>query len=326
MKLRRVFEAIVTWFDSSQFDKAKIANNPDGIDWVRVIPYGFMHAACLLVLVVGFSWVALAVALFLYALRVFALTGFYHRYFSHRGFKANRFWQFVFAFIGAISVQRGPLWWASHHRKHHKYSDQPEDAHSPKHLGFWWSHMFWFLANKNFPTDYSRVQDWMKFPELVWLDRFDMLPPVILALTLFGVGQLLAYFAPGLQTNGWQLLVWGFFLSTVAVYHVTFCINSLAHVFGKQRYKTTDTSRNHWLLALLAFGEGWHNNHHYYPSSARQGFFWWEFDISYYTLVALSKLGIVKDLRQVPDEVLTSNLISDESDDEVILESDTRLD
>ncbi|NKB46202.1 MAG: acyl-CoA desaturase [Legionellales bacterium] len=329
MNVRRIFEAVVTWFDSSQFDKSKIEANPDGIDWVRVIPYILMHVACLLVLVVGFSWVALWVAVFLYGLRVFTLTAFYHRYFSHRGFKANRFWQFVFALIGTMAVQRGPLWWAAHHRLHHKYSDQPEDVHSPKQYGFWWSHTFWFLANKNFPTHYERVQDWMKFPELVWLDRFDMLPPVLLAITLFSIGQLLAAFAPGLHTNGWQLLVWGFFISTIAVYHVTFCINSLAHVIGRRRYRTTDTSRNNWLLALFAFGEGWHNNHHYYPSAARQGFFWWEFDISYYVLVILSKFKIVSELRQVPAEVRASNRIADEdqstSEEEPRLQPDTQL-
>jgi stearoyl-CoA desaturase (delta-9 desaturase) len=140
----------------------------------------------------------------------------------------------------------------------------------------------------------------MSFPELRWLDRFDIMIPVALAVLVFFVGMLLEYTSPELGTDRWQMLVWGFFVSTVACYHGTYSINSLSHVFGRQRYHTGDSSRNNWLLALITLGEGWHNNHHHYPSAARQGFYWWEVDITYYGLKLLSWLGIIWDLKPIP--------------------------
>lgn len=272
----------------------------DRVEWFRVAPFFLLHASCLLVFVVGFSWVALAVCLFTYAARVFALTAFYHRYFSHRAFKTSRAVQFLGALVGNSAAQRGPIWWAAHHRWHHRASDRPDDIHSPSQQGFWWSHMLWFMTRENYKTNGNVVRDWLKYPELRLIDRFDLLAPVALAAGLYLLGDLLRRWAPGLATTGPQMLVWGFCVSTVAVYHVTFAINSLAHKFGGRRYNTADDSRNNWLLALVAFGEGWHNNHHYFPASARQGFRWWEIDISYYLLVAMSWLGLVWDLRPVP--------------------------
>jgi len=246
---------------------------------------------CLGVFVVGWSWSALAVAGALYATRMFAITGFYHRYFSHRAFKASRVAQLVFAVLGASAVQRGPLWWAAHHRKHHRHSDTELDVHSPHHHGFWWAHMGWITSPANFPTDLNEVSDFARYPELKFLDRFDILVPVVLAVTLFALG-------------GWQWLIWGFFVSTVVLFHATCLINSLAHVWGRRRYDTGEESRNNLALALVTFGEGWHNNHHKYPGSARQGFFWWELDLTYYALVVLEKLGLIRDLRPVPRRVL----------------------
>lgn len=301
---KTLLRSIYCWFDIDAIDAQDTLTRPNKINWIRVTPFIGMHVACLSVIWVGFSTFAVLTALFLYALRVFAITGFYHRYFSHRTFTCNRFWQFVFAFIGGSSTQRGALWWASHHRHHHKHSDEVEDVHSPTQHGFWWSHVIWFLVNKNCPTRYEHIKDWQKYPELMWLNRFDVLPPILLAVSLFLLGCGLAAYFPGLQTNGWQLLVWGFFISTVAVYHATFCINSLAHLWGSRRYNTKDTSRNNWLLAILTFGEGWHNNHHHYPVTARQGFYWYEIDITYYMLVMLSWVGIIKNLNKLPKEVL----------------------
>ncbi len=298
------------WLDTEVRNKQDIVENPDRINWFRVSPFIGVHLGCFLVFWVGFSFTALFIALFLYALRVFTLTGFYHRYFAHRTFKCNRFWTFVFAFIGGLAVQRGALWWASHHRHHHQHSDEETDVHSPIRHGFLWSHVLWFLANKNFTTRYSLIKDWQKYPELVMLNRYDLVPPLALILGLLLTGWLLQTFAPQLQTNPLQLLVWGFFISTVAVYHVTFSINSLSHTWGKRRYETSDTSRNNWVLALLTFGEGWHNNHHHYPATVRQGFYWYEIDISYYVLVMLSWLHIVKDLKKIPKKVLDSEQIS----------------
>lgn len=296
---RRLGASLARWFDAGTMPPA----TDDRIDWARIVPFAGVHLACLATLRVGASATAVGTALALYALRMFAITGFYHRYFSHRAFKTSRLGQFLFALIGASAVQRGPLWWAAHHREHHAHSDGPGDVHSPRQRGFLWSHMGWFLSRRHFAPDLARVRDLARYPELRWLDRYDVVVPVLLAVALFALGALLEHRAPGLGTNRWQLLVWGFFVSTVLCYHATYTINSLAHVFGGRRYATGDDSRNNALLALLTFGEGWHNNHHHYPNAARQGFYWWEIDLTYYGLRALAALGLIWDLKPVPAAV-----------------------
>lgn len=287
------------WFDSWSAEPS----DDDRIDWLRVMPFLGMHVACFAVLWVGVSSFALFFALGLFALRMFAITAFYHRFFAHRSFQTSRLMQFVFGALGASAVQRGPLWWAAHHRRHHRHSDQEEDGHSPR-FGFWNSHMGWFLNRRNLRTRTEEVPDLMKFPELVWLDRFDLVVPVLLAVLCLVLGMLLEAFAPALGVTGGQLLVWGFVVSTVALYHATFTINSLAHRFGRRAYPTNDDSRNSFWLAILTFGEGWHNNHHFYPGSARQGFRWWQVDLSYYLLRLMASLRLVWNLRPVPRRVL----------------------
>jgi stearoyl-CoA desaturase (delta-9 desaturase) len=300
--LRRLAHAFVRWFDTgaSNARAASDPDQPDRIDYARIIPFILMHAVCLLAFVVGVSPVAVLVAVIAYLVRMFAITGFYHRYFSHRAFKTSRAGQFIFGLLGASAVQRGPVWWAAHHRHHHAHSDRKDDPHSPVQHGFLRSHMGWFLSKRGFVPDLKRVRDLLQFPELRWLDRYDILVPVALAVAMFGLGVLLENVAPDLGTSGWQMLIWGFFISTVACYHGTYTINSLSHVFGGQRYRTGDSSRNNWLLALITLGEGWHNNHHHYPSAVRQGFYWWEIDITWYVLKVLSWLGIIWDLKPIP--------------------------
>ena len=275
--------------------------------WMRCLVFLFLHLACFSVYWVGWSWIAVGVAFVLYAVRAFALTGFYHRYFSHRAFKTSRWFQCVWAFIGCSAAQRGAIWWAAHHRDHHRFSDEERDVHSPRQHGFWWSHMLWFMTDENFKTKEQGVRDLLKLPELKFIDNHDYIPPLALAASVYGLGAILEHYAPQLGTNGLQMLVWGFLISTVFLYHVTYAINSLAHVWGSRRYETTDDSRNNFLLALFAMGEGWHNNHHHYPASARNGFFWWEIDVTYYTLVVFSWLGLVSDLKPVPAHVLAIN-------------------
>jgi stearoyl-CoA desaturase (delta-9 desaturase) len=267
---------------------------------LRTLPFIALHLACVAVIWVGVSWVAVASAVFLYVVRMFAITGFYHRYFSHRAFRASRAVQFLFAAIGASSVQRGPLWWAAHHRNHHRHADDELDPHSPVRRGFLWSHVGWFLTPRGFRTDWSMIRDLARYPELRLLDRFDILMPVALAFALYAFGRYLSIAQPWLGTSALQLVVWGFCISTVALFHATFMINSLAHRFGTRRFGTRDDSRNNWLLALITFGEGWHNNHHRFPGAARQGLKWWEFDMTYYGLSLLSWLGLVHDLRPYP--------------------------
>lgn len=292
------------WFDTAEAPELLDEPHAERIDWLRAAPFVALHLACLGVFWVGVSPTALAVAALMYALRMFALTGFYHRYFSHRTFRTSRIVQFVFAVIGAACVQRGPLWWAAHHRNHHRHADTMQDPHSPRVHGFVWSHMGWFLTPRAFRTELDRVPDLAKYPELRWLDRYDIAVPVLLAVALYALGVLLHHVAPGLHTSGAQLLVWGFFVSTVVLFHATVTINSLAHRFGSRRFATRDDSRNNPWLALLTFGEGWHNNHHYFPGSARQGFRWWEIDLTWYGLKLMALLGLVHDLKPVPAWVL----------------------
>ena len=294
---------LVSWFDSWVDTEDLNQTEPLRPDWFRVIPFLVMHITCLSVFWVGWSWTAVTAAILLYFVRMFAITGFYHRYFSHRTFKTSRWSQFTFAVLGATAVQRGPLWWAAHHRHHHRHSDQPADVHSPRHYGFLWSHMGWFTARAHFPTKLNLVRDLAKFPELCFLDRFDSLVPFLFGAGIFFFGALLELLFPGLGTSGLQMLVWAFFISTMFLYHGTYTINSLAHRIGSQRYDTQDRSRNSLPLAIITLGEGWHNNHHHYPASARQGFYWWEIDPTYYLLVGLSWVGLVWDIKPVPPRV-----------------------
>ena len=300
------WKTLARWFDSEAAAGAADGADARQIDWPRVLPFIALHLSCIAVLWVGVSVTAVVAAALLYAVRMFAITGFYHRYFSHCAFRTSRAAQFIFATLAVSSVQRGPLWWASHHRHHHARSDQPDDAHSLRQHGFFWSHMGWFLTRQNFPPRLALVPDLARYPELRFLDRYDALVPLLLAGALYASGELLAVFAPTLATDGPQLLVWGFCISTVVLYHATYTINSLAHRFGRRRYATNDDSRNNLWLALLTLGEGWHNNHHHFPGAARQGFYWWELDLTWYGLRLLSMLGVIWDLRPVPVRMLNA--------------------
>jgi stearoyl-CoA desaturase (Delta-9 desaturase) len=297
--------SLFQWIDSDYSSESPevIRAQPDGVNLVRCIPFVILHLGCLGVIWVGWSWFAVWLAVALYFIRMFAVTGIYHRYFSHKTYSTSRFGQFLLALLGATCVQRGALWWAYHHRHHHLHSDEPEDAHSPHVHGFWWSHIGWITSRRNFPTDYSKVRDLAKYPELVFLNRFDVVVPVLFAFGLLLLGQFLEHAAPSLHTSGAQLVVWGFFLSTTALFHGTSCINSLAHLMGNRRFETSDDSRNSFILSLITLGEGWHNNHHRYMSATRQGFYWWELDITYYILKALSWTGFIWNLKTVPASI-----------------------
>jgi stearoyl-CoA desaturase (delta-9 desaturase) len=306
LRLNRIKSALIQWFDADYCPegRSKVREEPDRVDWVRCLPFVVLHVGCLGVIWVGWSPAAFIVAIVLYFLRIFAVTGFYHRYFSHKTFKTSRVGQFFLALWGATAVQRGPLWWAYHHRHHHQHSDEETDAHSPHVHGFWWAHIGWITSRRNFPTDYSKVRDLARFPELVLLNRFDTVVPALFAGALFGLGWMLETAAPQLGTSGWQMLVWGFFVSTTLLFHGTSCINSLAHVMGRRRFETKDDSRNSFLLSLITLGEGWHNNHHRFQSATRNGFYWWEFDPTYYGLKVLSWTGLIWGLKPVPASVL----------------------
>jgi len=302
LQKRSLWKNVQRWIDSSIDNDEPMTSTE--FNWVRTMPFIILHLACFGVLVTGVSTTAVVVCMALFWLRLFAITAFYHRYFSHRSYKTSRPAQFIFALLGNMSAQRGPLWWAAHHRAHHQHADTDDDLHSPVKRGFWWSHAGWFTCDASFKTQMHRINDFAKYPELRWLDRYDIFAPMLLLALLFVAGELLAAFAPALETNGLQLIVWGFVISTVILFHSTVTINSLGHIWGKKRFNNKDESRNNAILALLTLGEGWHNNHHRWAVSARQGFYWYEIDITYGILKVMSWMGIVWDLSPVPAHVL----------------------
>lgn len=262
-------------------------------DLLGSIPFVLAHLGAVVgVIFTGVSAWLLLLALGSYLIRMFGVTAGYHRYFAHRTFKTSRPFQFVLALTGTLAVQKGVLWWSAHHREHHRHSDQPEDIHSPTLRGFLWAHIGWIVCTKYDPTNLARIRDFAQFPELRWLNRYHLVPPL-------AAGALVWWLL------GPAAFVWAGLVGTVFLWHGTFTINSLCHLFGRRRYPTTDTSRNSFLLALVTGGEGWHNNHHYFPASTRQGFFWWEIDPTYYALKALSWVGIVWDLREPPAEIVS---------------------
>lgn len=267
------------------------AQDHDDIIYPSAIPFVLVHLACFAAIWTGVTWEAVAICVGLYWLRIFAIGAGYHRFFSHRAYSTSRAFQFVLAVLAQSSAQKSVIWWASKHRHHHLYSDTETDVHSPRHKGFLYSHLGWIFSRKHDKADFAKVADLTRYPELMWLHKYELVPAVVLGA--------LCYLAAG-----WPGLVVGFFWSTVLVYHATFCINSLAHVKGTKRYVTGDDSRNNWLLAIFTMGEGWHNNHHAFQSSVRQGFRWWEYDPTYYLLVVLSWIGLVWDLRKPPEQVV----------------------
>lgn len=272
------------------------SRDPDRVDWTGSIPFLLVHAAALAAPFLAPATPGLVgLAAGLYALRMFGITAGYHRYFAHRAYRAGRGFQLLLAWLGGMSAQKGALWWAAHHRDHHRWSDAPEDLHSPIQGGFWWSHVGWFLVRRHEATRIERIGDFARFPELRWLDRWHLVPPAALGAALWLAGGAPAF-------------LWGFCVSTTALWHGTFVINSLAHVIGRRRYETGDESRNSLGLALVTLGEGWHNNHHFYASTANQGWFWWELDVSYLVLRLLERVGLVRDLRTPPPHVKYAHL------------------
>ena len=269
----------------------ELADGHSDIVYPSTLPFLVVHLACFAAIWTGVTVEAAAIGVGLYWLRIFAIGAGYHRYFSHRAYETSRIFQFVLAFVAQTTAQKSVLWWASNHRDHHLHSDTELDVHSPRHFGFIYSHVGWIFSRRQNETNFTRVADLARYPELMWLHRLELAPPLALALVCFAVA-------------GWPGLIVGFFWSTVAVYHATFCINSIAHLVGRRRYVTGDDSRNNWLLAIITMGEGWHNNHHAYQSSARQGFYWWEYDPTFYVLKLLERLGLVWNLKRPTVEVL----------------------
>ena len=266
------------------------------------LPFISVHIGAIVALTISPSLFALFMVFLMYFIRMFGITAGFHRFFSHKTFKTSRAFQFILAYLATCSAQMGPIWWASHHRHHHKYTDEIEDPHTPTLKGFFWAHVGWIMSPANVPTKEEYVGDLKRFPELKFLDKYHYIAPLSMAMILFGLGEYMALNYSQYNTNGMELLMWGFFVSTVILYHATFTVNSVCHVFGYRSYDTKDGSVNNWLIAILTLGEGWHNNHHAFPNSERQGHKWYQIDICHYILWCLSKLGIVWDIRGVPED------------------------
>jgi stearoyl-CoA desaturase (delta-9 desaturase) len=252
-------------------------------DVAQIARFSVLHLAALAVFVVPFRrslvlWLAAS-----YLVRMFGVTAGYHRYFSHRAYKLGRISQAAMAVLAQTSGQKGVLWWAAHHRNHHRHSDRHNDVHSPRE-GFWWAHVGWLLSSQHDRYDATKIADFGRYPELRWLDRHHWVPTVVFAAAVWALG-------------GFSAFVWGYLVATVLLYHATFAINSVAHIWGTRRFATADDSRNNWCLAMLTLGEGWHNNHHYCMSSARQGIRWWEVDLTYLGLKVMAAAGVARSLR-----------------------------
>jgi stearoyl-CoA desaturase (Delta-9 desaturase) len=267
---------------------------------LRASTFILLHVAAVVTpFFVPITWTAVGLCLFFYFLRMFGITGVYHRYFAHRSYKTSRWFQFVLAWIGCSAMQKGPLWWAGHHRHHHKYSDEEDDPHSPIVRTFWWAHVGWVISGRFRRAPEGSMKDFEDYPELRLLDSiFTWVPGITVAVLCYLIG-------------GWSGVVWGFLVGTVMLYHATFLVNSVCHLFGRRRYQTTDRSKNCWWAALLTMGEGWHNNHHHYQSCARQGFKWWEVDVTYYVIRLLGAMGLVWDIREPTEKALNSNLVDE---------------
>ncbi len=257
----------------------------------------FFHLACLLAFYTGLSAVAVITALVLYTVRALGVTAGYHRYFAHRSFRTGRVFQFILAFFGSLSVQGGVLWWVSHHREHHKHTETHKDIHSPTMHGMWMAHMGWMMQEDCLRTSQANIKDFARFPELKWLQRNYAILIIGQAAAIYLFGATLDYFFPGLGTSGLQMLVWGFFISTVLLWHSTFMVNSVCHRWGTRPYAAGDDSTNNLLVGILTMGEGWHNNHHQFAYSARHGLRWYQVDVTWYLLRVLAFFGIVSDLK-----------------------------
>jgi stearoyl-CoA desaturase (Delta-9 desaturase) len=255
--------------------------------------FWIVQVSALLAFAVPFTWAMLGLWAISHFLRAIGLTLTFHRYFAHRAFQMNRGARFVWAFIGTAAMQKGPLWWAGHHVNHHKYADRDGDPHSPMVSGFYYAHIGWFLNDTKHDTlepSNPVIRDFGKAAELALLEKFFIVPPIMLAASMYLIG-------------GWAWLVYGFCLPTMTLAHATFCINTVNHMFGSRRFETVDESRNNAFTAFFAVGEGWHNNHHRFQRAARNGFYWWEYDLTWYTIRAMAALGLVWDMQPVPDRI-----------------------
>jgi len=269
--------------------------NGNKMNWPTSLVLVLFHLGAIAALFMS-SWRNLLISMALYWITVgWGISLGYHRLHTHRSYKVPLWMEYFFAVCGTLTLEGGPIFWVATHRIHHQKSDQAGDPHSP-HDGAWWAHMGWILWGE---TNHNNTKLMSKYaPDLarhkfyIWLNNWHWIPMVALGVIL-------------LATGGWSLLFWGIFLRVVVGLHATWLVNSATHMWGNRRFTTKDDSRNNWWVALMTFGEGWHNNHHAHPTSARHGLAWYEFDISWITLMFLKAIGVAKQIRVAKiDEVL----------------------
>ena len=258
---------------------------------VSLLPLILVHLSLIGLFYVPFTWTGLILFFVMTRITGLGVTVGFHRYFSHHAFKTSRWFQFVLGVFGCTALQKGPLWWVAHHREHHRHSDTVNDVHSPVVDGFWYGHVGWLFARDLMHPSHECMKDLTKFPELLWLDRLWMVPGILAAAACYAI-------------DGGSGLLWGFSLSTVAIFQFTFAVNSVGHRWGPQRFNTGEGSRNNWFLGYVAMGDGWHNNHHRSPTSARHGLAWYELDIAYMMICNLKRVGLIWGVRQPPASVL----------------------
>lgn len=259
----------------------------DGLNWATTIVMVLFHLGALAGLFL-FSWRVLAITIFLYWMTTgLGISMGYHRLHTHRSYKVPRLLEYFFAICGALTLEGGPISWVATHRIHHQKSDQHGDPHSPRD-GAWWAHVGWLIFGE---TNHNNTRVMSKYaPDLakdrfyVWLNNYHWVPMVVLGVILYALGGL-------------PLFVWGIFVRVVFGLHATWLVNSATHMWGQRRFATRDDSRNNWWVALMTFGEGWHNNHHAHPTSARHGLAWYEFDPSWIQIKILKALGIAKSIK-----------------------------
>jgi fatty-acid desaturase len=256
------------------------------LNWPTTIVMALFHVGAIAALFL-FSWKALAISVFLYWMTTgLGISMGYHRLHTHRSYKVPLALEYFFALCGALTLEGGPIFWVATHRIHHQKSDQEGDPHSPRD-GAWWAHVGWLLfgeAKHNNTRLMSKyAPDLAKDRFYLWLNDYHWLPMIGLAGILYAVG-------------GYPLVLWGICLRVVVGLHATWLVNSATHMWGSRRFATRDDSRNNWWVALMTFGEGWHNNHHAHPTSARHGLAWYEFDISWIQITVLRFLGVAKSI------------------------------
>ena len=267
--------------------RAAKAKDDNGINWVTASVMVIFHVLAVVALFF-FTWTGFFVAIFLWWLSTSVGIGMgYHRLLTHRGYKIPRWLEYCLTVCATLALEGGPIFWVATHRIHHQFSDQDGDPHSPVE-GTWWAHMGWILVGKSMHHDTSTlaryVPDLAKDKFYVWITKYHYVP-------LIAVGVIL------LAAGGWPVVLWGIFLRTVVGLQTTWLVNSATHSWGTRRYKTRDLSTNSLWVALLTWGEGWHNNHHAHPTSARHGLKWYEIDFNWYGIWMLNKLGLARDLR-----------------------------